>query len=775
MHDMNMIDSSPLEPRFGRPGLPGPAGSRQAPEAPRNNLLRMVLRWWWITPCCVLAALAVAKYYIHKTPPIYESASRIYIQQSRPRILEDNPLAVQQSATYLTNESELIQSTPVLGLVVDQLPPAVRRMAQPVSYVKGGLSVGVSKTDDIMTVTFDSTNPVEAADIANAVVRGYVAYQANSMEKTVAETERVLETEKSHRDEEVRAKLDALSRYKRDNAGLAAESAQSAVISQALATISEKLSKAQLDLDEAEVNLDAARAVVGDPDRIQQFITGLRSSGDLPPNVELEDAQQSLRLLLQQKSANSGNYGPNSPYMKDLDAKIASIQLDKVEADSNLRTFKTYLASSAARVESKKLLVGRLKADYDQKQNASNQIASKLADYKRVEGDLEAEVARAERLDEKAEANVKELSIGKEIGGVKVEVLEPAKPSFDPVRPQKMTVLGIAVAMGMVLGFSGIVACDWMDTRLRSPEQVMSDLTVPVLGTVPHIHGGKNVALSGRQVMLDPMSEVAEAYRSIRTALYFGMQNDRARTILVTSPMPGEGKTTLASNLAISMAQAGRRTLILDADFRKPMQHVVFGFSGDLGLSSVLSGQASIGEAIHHTSIDRLDVLPCGPVPLNPSESLNSHGFQQLLDELSDEYDCVVLDSAPVVPVTDARILAAICDLTLLVLRAEQSTRKTSVLARNSLYSVGAEIAGIVLNDVSSWRGAGYSTYSYRSRRPQNGIMPELATDTREIVPSAEYHGNGNGNGIGAGNGNGNAPISLVTPAKTRVRRNKPQ
>ena len=501
------------------------------------------------------------------------------------------------------------------------------------------------------------------------------------------------------------------------------------MINQSLSTLSTDLTKAQDEVADAEFRYNAAFAVSNDPDKIQSFVATLRYNGQLPPNTELEEASQELHQLKKQKSEMGSNHGPNYVPLQELNAQIDAIHLDKIEADSNLTAFKAYFASCAQLLAIKKASLQQRKDSYDQQQQAATKLTMELADYKHNEADLEADAARAQRLDDQADGHVKEISVGQDIGLAKVQVLETAKPSFEPVRPQKSTVLGIALGMGMILGLSGIVACDWMDTRLRSPDQVLADLTVPVLGTVPRIPGGKNIIISGRQVMLDPMSEVSEGFRSIRTALYFGMHDGRARTILVTSPMPGEGKTTLVSNLAISMAQAGRRVLILDADFRKPMQHVVFGISSEVGLSTVLAGGASIAEAIRRTPIDRLDVLPCGPVPMNPSESLNSQGFQQLLNGLADEYDCVILDSAPVVPVTDARILAAICDLTLLVLRAEQSTRKTSIYARNSLYSVGAEIAGIVLNDVSVWGGPSYANYSYRSRNPQTGTSADLSND----------------------------------------------
>src|SRR5262249_30432476 len=152
----------------------------------------------------------------------------------------------------------------------------------------------------------------------------------------------------------------------------------------------------------------------------------------------------------------------------------------------------------------------------------------------------------------------------------------------------------------------------------------------------------------------DPMSDVAEAYRTVRTAVYFGQSSGVAKTLLVTSPSPGDGKTTLASNLAIAMAQAGNRILLLDADFRKPTQHKIFELDKRMGLSSVLAGQAKLADAIQHTSVPGLDVLPCGPIPANPSEILNSQTFADLLEQLTGRYDHVLLDSPPVMPVTDA-------------------------------------------------------------------------------------------------------------------------
>ena len=216
----------------------------------------------------------------------------------------------------------------------------------------------------------------------------------------------------------------------------------------------------------------------------------------------------------------------------------------------------------------------------------------------------------------------------------------------------------------------------------------------------------------GQKVHLESRSVVAEAYRTIRTAVFFGAPKEDAKAIHITSPAPGDGKSTLASNLAITMAQAGQRTLVLDADLRKPVQHKIFEVDDDKGLSSVLAGRDTIEQAIRPGVVDNLDILACGPDVPNPSELLDSDVFRETLKKLTERYDRVIIDSPPVGPVADAQILAAICDITVLVLRAEKSTRRQAQHARDSLLSVGAQLLGAVVNDVQQRRGHyGYGSY----------------------------------------------------------------
>jgi capsular exopolysaccharide synthesis family protein len=258
--------------------------------------------------------------------------------------------------------------------------------------------------------------------------------------------------------------------------------------------------------------------------------------------------------------------------------------------------------------------------------------------------------------------------------------------------------------------------------------------------------GRRTAVARAMTVHLDPRSVVAEAYRTVRTAVYFGAGENRCKTILVTSPEPGDGKTTSASNLAIAIAQTGRSVLLLDADFRKPTQHKNLDIKDAVGLSSVLAGREPVSRAIQHTGVEGLDILPCGPIPANPSEILNSREFGELIDNLAAKYDHILFDSPPVNAVTDARILGAVCDATILVLRADKSTRKSGEHARNALLSVGARLLGVIVNDAPHRKG--YEVYGGTyygqpdvSVRANLYDPPTQRTSRRTLPPAAPKPG----------------------------------
>ncbi|NQT00579.1 MAG: polysaccharide biosynthesis tyrosine autokinase [Planctomycetes bacterium] len=673
-----------------------------------ESLVRIIWRSRWIVLLATVAALGAAFVYIAKATPIYTSTSRIYVEQSGPKILTEAEGIMTQSKNYLYTQAELLRSTPILSSTLDT--PGVRRMKifdsidNPIAYLKKGLEVSVGKKDDIISISSDSPEPVEAAQLVNTIVDSYITYHATRKRSTTGEVLKILQTEKIKRDEELIQKLKAMMNYKKENTALAFESSRGNVILNMLERLSEAVTQAQFQTLETKAVYEIMKSMETDPTRLKQFVETEKAKGWYSST-----ANERTRLMteLDRLQLQIGDLGrqvtPGHPSMQALQSKI-----DKV--DKQLDDFDRQFAEDQLAIAEQQYLAAKEKEEhifsyFEEHRQEAISLNEQLAQYTILQSDWE----QTKKLCDILFDRIKEINVTEDVGALNISILEAAHRADKPSSPQKARIMAIALVLGLMLGGGLALLRDWMDQKLHSAEEISAVLGMPVLGIVPSMSKRQSVASRGQKVQQDSHSPWAEAYRTIRTAVFFGVPKDEAKTILVTSPAAGDGKTTLVSNLGIAMAQAGQKTLILDADFRKLMQHKIFEVSNnDKGLSNVLAENMTLEKVIRQTTVRGLELLTCGPEVPNPSEILNSESFAKLLKLLSSKYDRVIIDSPPVMPVTDSQILSAICDITLLVLRAEKSTRKLSRQARDGLISVGAHILGAIVNDVSKKSDYGY-------------------------------------------------------------------
>jgi capsular exopolysaccharide synthesis family protein len=310
---------------------------------------------------------------------------------------------------------------------------------------------------------------------------------------------------------------------------------------------------------------------------------------------------------------------------------------------------------------------------------------------------------------------------------VKVSVVRPAAAPTTPTTPDHRLDLALGLLAGIVLGFGLALLRRALDTRVRDAKDIAAVTPASVLGTISEDPHGSDRPLI---VQSDPHSQRAEAYRRLRTNLQFLRLDGDARTIVVTSTVPDEGKSTSAANLAIALADAGSRVVLVDADLRRPSIARYLGLEGAVGLTTVLIGQATLEDVLQPWGNGFLDVLPSGQVPPNPSEILGSAAMGDLLAELARRYDLVLLDSPPLLPVTDAAVLSTQAAGTLLVVGADRVNRRQLADAVGSLDSVRSRLLGVVLNRVS--RVATDSAYgAYGSYAPdvEAGAGPGAAVD----------------------------------------------
>ncbi len=290
-----------------------------------------------------------------------------------------------------------------------------------------------------------------------------------------------------------------------------------------------------------------------------------------------------------------------------------------------------------------------------------------------------------------------------------VIVFEEAQVPDDPIRPRKVMNTALAGAVGMMLAVGAVFLVEYLDNTIKTPDDVSRELGLGTMGVIGQIAKGSDDLVTVAQ----PLSPVSEAFRVLRTNIRFSGVDKPIRTLLVTSAGPTEGKSTTAANLAVAMAQAGLKVVALDADLRRPRLHKIFGLHPRGGLTgSLLEG--NMDGRLQPSQVEGLTVLPAGDRPPNPSELLGSRRLRELLDELAENADVVVIDSPPVLPVTDAAVLAQEVDGVLLVIDAGETRREVAQRATESLRQVGAHVIGVVLNRVSTGRGSYYYYYYYQ-------------------------------------------------------------
>jgi polysaccharide biosynthesis transport protein len=683
------------------PGSAGGSGNGAA-DLQQRNVLQILWRGRWFILLGIVAAIGGGLFYLSKQTPIYASSSRILVEPD-VKIISNDVTGQSRAGNYLQTQCELIMSSQILAPVASLPELGAMRTFQgvdnPIGRLRAGISATVGQKDDLITISFESPYAPEAASVVNAVVDSYKEYQASRKKSTAAEVLRILTAEKRERDRELREQTKHMLEFKQKNPNLSFTSEKGNIIIEQLGRLSDSLTTARLAVLDAKGELDAAKSIESDPSRVLYWIRAQENNVANPLVAEVQRLELELattgKAMLQEHATR-----------KAQQTRLEELRL-RIEAQAK-DAFQAYMATVEAQYARAKTREDELQKSFTAQQKEALALNTQSTEYAM----LEADARRLEKLCDLLDSRIKEVQITEGAGPLNISVLEEARAGGAPVKPKRSTVLFQAMMLGLMAGCGLAYLRDWADQRLSSVEEVQSRLGLNVLGVLPHMPDRETPSVRGQKVQLDPMSEIAEAYRTVRTAVFFGAPEDKAKTILVTSPTPGDGKTTTTSNLAIAIAQAGQRVLLMDCDFRKPMQHRIFDIQDGFGLSDVIAGRKNLNQTVKLSSTRGLYVLPAGSIPSNPSEILHGEMFARVLAKLSEKFDHIIIDSPPVIPVTDARILSASADLTILVLRAQKSTRRVSIQAVESLRSVGARILGTVVNDVPRRRG-GYGYYSY--------------------------------------------------------------
>ncbi len=608
--------------------------------------------------------------------------------EGRVLIVRNNPTGVDSTVdlkTFLNTQAHLVKSAPVLAPAVDAPRMSdtdfLAHVENPVNLLKERIEViPAADNSSILHIRLSTTNKEESRLIVQSVMRAYVDHVAAQKKNVnLGAYEKISADRESLEKERVEARKYLMRLQSETRAYVSDDGKQSTNIAvQKLRQISQELTVAQLETAKLKAQFEEAIKPMGwTPDKLDEK----KLAGAAAVSAQsLPMLQNNLAALSQQLIEAKRRFVPSHPAVRTIQSQIRDLQLSQA---ATLRSM--YNTSRQREVETGKLLI-------EQEAIVQN-LDAKAAEIESLTQRVAMLDKQASLLDEK----LSQLTLSENVGFSASEIEDAAIDEASAV-PNTWRTLSLATVAGLVLGLMAALLREWVSPSLGSVHRIADTLGIPVLGTLPRVQGktGRDIATLTHS-MSD--SAPAEAFRSIRTSMLFGA--GRCNTITVTSPAPKDGKTTLATNLAISLAQSGKRVVLVDANFRDPSLHNVFGMDNAIGFTGVMSGD-DLESSLRRTPIEHLDVLTTGPKVAEISEQLNSSAFTDLLRDLNLRYDHVLFDTSAVTGSNDARVIAAGCDQTILVVRGERSNRFAASTARDALLSVGAALMGIVVNDSQS-------------------------------------------------------------------------
>ena len=702
-------------------------------------LLRAVRKHWAIVAAIVLLAGAGSLAYSKTLPKVYEAATMLEFDPDviKPLGNKADPLigwsAVWDTREYYETQYKIMTSDRVLSSVVRDLslqndaeflgykPAAPAPLDQAINMLRGRLIIEPVKGSRLVLVKIQDNHPAQARRLSEAVARAYIQQNLDKMVSATGDTVVWLSGQLDHFKHELEQTENSLHEFKKQN-DLPSSTLEdlSKMIRLEMQDYDSALTRTRMRRSElAARHGELAKITAENPDQVP--------ASELLSNAFLGQLRAQYQVAVRERAELiAEGKGENHPAVKKADEKIV---LSKNHLLSEIRNIQGAVARDLAIIERQE---GGEASLYEGARKKAVELNLKELEFHR----LDRMRAQNEKLYAVLLEQLKEADLRRMMNTNNIRMVDTPTEPKDPIAPRVSVNVGVAVLVGLVLGFALAVVREQLDNTLKTPEDVENRLGVTFLGLLPEITEDGEIAGTKRKkprrittelppellVHERPASGIAEAARALRTNLLFMNPDEPYRRLLVTSAAPSEGKTTVAVSIAISLAQGGQRVCIVDCDLRRPRLHRIFDRAGDIGLMNAIVGEATIAEVAKPTVVPNLYCVPCGPIPPHSADVVASDKFRRALDELSKQFDRVILDSPPVIAVTDSAIVSTLVDGVVFVVRAFKSSSAVCVSGLRTLFDVDAPIAGAVLNAVNLNRHE-YSYYQYYYYR-REGYAP---------------------------------------------------
>lgn len=585
--------------------------------------------------------------------------------------------------------------TPAAAAAIEQKADETGAQSGRIDQFLGGLSIVPVRNSRIAEIRYSSTDPVFAAQAANALAKAYIQQSLEQKFNTSKEAADWLGDQLAQQRQAVEASEAALQAFKEMNGTVSVADSASNIVVARLTDLNSALTKAKTERINKESLYNQLRSAEG---------TG---AVDSLPVILSNDFIQKLRSdltdLQRQQAQMAERYGPRHAEMIKIRTALESADAKlKLEV---MKVIESVKSEYQAALSEERSLQGALDS---QKGEALSM------NRKSIEASvLQRELDSNRQIYESLLQRTKETGISSERRTTNIRLIDEAETPRGPISPNVPRDLIVALATSLLLAVGLAFGSEWMDSRIRTPQEMKNFLNAPFLGMVPAIardrNSSPNPLLSG-----EVPPNFAEAIKSIRTNVLFSSAEEGLRTLVVTSAGPGEGKSIVASNLAIALAQAGQRVLLIDADMRRPRVNEIFELEEEPGLSNVLTGHAKTSEAIRRSSVHGLWLLPAGLIPPNPAELLASRRYVDFIASLDEHFDWAIVDSPPVLAVTDSAVAGKHSSGVIFVVASDKTSRHAAQEALSQLESANVHVTGTILNRVDIVKHPYYYSSYYR-------------------------------------------------------------
>jgi len=694
------------------------------------DIWRVLLKRRWIIGGFIVLGVVAAALFSFSQKPKYESLARIAIGYEGNDLFGNESglsfLAGSDMETKIETQVRILQSEPLATEVIRKLkldsnpdfftperdasPEATRQGL--LGTFRSGLSVAAVPKTELVEIRYRSTSAKLSADVVATLVDAYIERNFRVKYESTMQASDWLQKQLGDLKQNVERTQEKLSNFEKAHGVvfLGADESKNSTITK-LDELSQKLAAAQSERIMREAAYRTAEG--GNPELMANIVPG--------SPLQILRAQEAE--IQNQYAQTSAKYGDAYPKVRQLRAQLEQVQtsITREVKNTSQRLRNEYLASR--RTED------MLRQEVDKSKQEAFQLNEGAVQYTILRREFESSRDLYESLTKK----LKEAGITAGLRSTNVTQVDPATMPLTPSEPKVPRNLGIGLGIGLFLGIIAAAVIESLDSSLRSIEEVESYSGLPSLAVVPNARLSRmgyrrlipssvsDAALPGKVELVTlhrPKSQVSESFRTLRSSLLLSCVDAPPRSVLITSSVPGEGKSTASMNSAIVMAQNGGRVLLVDADLRRPGLHDYFGIPNEAGLTSVIAGTAPFEKAaVPCPQLQNLWILPAGPAAPYPAELLGSRRMAELLSSWRENFDAVVIDSPPVLSVTDAVVLAPQVDTVLLVLHWGHTGWQALRRARDLLVRAQARIAGVVVNNVKMDAPEGYGYYGSYGRK----------------------------------------------------------